>query len=67
MSGMNLVEMDNSSSRRVSGAQWRRGRRDSRDLSVASSLEFVRKFGGDTVINTASIWSTIDIIKINIF
>ncbi|KAJ8027759.1 Acetyl-CoA carboxylase [Holothuria leucospilota] len=55
MSGMNLVGMDNSSSRRVSGAQWRRGRRDSRDLSVASSLEFVRKFGGDTVINTVLI------------
>lgn len=53
MSGMNLVEMDSSSSRRISGGQWR-GRRDSRDMSIASSVEFVRKFGGDTVINTAS-------------
>lgn len=30
------------------------GRRDSRDISIASSVEFVRKFGGDTVINTVS-------------
>ncbi|XP_071847877.1 acetyl-CoA carboxylase-like isoform X3 [Apostichopus japonicus] len=54
MSGMNLVEMDSSSSRRISGGQWR-GRRDSRDMSIASSVEFVRKFGGDTVINTVLI------------
>ncbi|XP_072165037.1 acetyl-CoA carboxylase-like [Diadema setosum] len=49
MSGMNLVEMD--SRRIVTSREWRQGRRDSKDLTVATSAEFVKKFGGNFVIN----------------
>ncbi|XP_063969750.1 acetyl-CoA carboxylase-like isoform X1 [Lytechinus pictus] len=49
MSGMNLVEMD--SRRPVNNREWRQGRRDSKDFAVATSPEFVRKYGGNFVIN----------------
>ncbi|XP_038054037.1 acetyl-CoA carboxylase-like isoform X2 [Patiria miniata] len=48
MSGMNLVELGNQP---INKSEWRRGRRDSKDMSVATPTEFVKKFGGDYVIN----------------
>ncbi|XP_022081008.1 acetyl-CoA carboxylase-like isoform X4 [Acanthaster planci] len=48
MSGMNLVELGNQP---INKSEWRRGRRDSKDMTVATPTEFVKKYGGDYVIN----------------
>ncbi|XP_033643702.1 acetyl-CoA carboxylase-like isoform X2 [Asterias rubens] len=48
MSGMNLVDLGNQP---ISKSEWRQGKRDSKDFSVATPTEFVKKFGGDYVIN----------------
>ena len=56
MSGMNLVDLGNQP---ITKSEWRRGRRDSKDFTVATPTEFVKKFGGDYVINKVIITSHI--------
>ena len=60
MSGMNLVDLGNQP---ISKSEWRQGKRDSKDFSVATPTEFVKKFGGDYVINKV-IWGSLSLFLI---
>ncbi len=56
MSGMRLVDLPDSASSKQTQEQWKKGhrRRDSKDFVAVTAEEFVKKSGGDYVINKVS-------------